>query len=92
MKPRHTVNSISKTLSLALAFGVVFSALVASGCSTTITPPLGSEQAEHAKRWCNGQATITIHTYVWGSHADRNCTDANGNTTTTRMLSNGLYD
>jgi hypothetical protein len=70
----------------------LFSTFAAAGCSTTITPPPGSEAAEHAKRWCNGQATVTMHAYVWGSYTDRICTDANGNSTTTRVISNGLYD
>ncbi len=38
------------------------------------------------------QCKVSSHAYPWGGYGDKICTDASGNTTTTRMVSGGLYD
>ncbi len=70
------MNTTAKALLLALA-------LVAVGCSASGALPQMPDGT---------QCKISGHAYPWGSYTDKICTDTSGNTTTTRVVSSGLYD
>lgn len=70
------VNIAAKTLLMALA-------IAAAGCSASAALPPTPDGT---------QCRISSHGYPWGTYGDKICTDTSGNTTTTRMVSSGLYD
>ncbi len=66
----------ARALALALS-------LAAAGCSSSAALPQMAD-GTHCK--------VSSHAYPWGAYGDKICTDASGNTTTTRVVSSGLYD
>ena len=71
------MNITAKALLLALAL------TAAAGCSASGAPI----------QMLNGtQCKASFHAYPWGAYGDKICTDASGNTTTTRTVQSGLYD
>ncbi len=70
------MNIVAKALVLA-------SALAATGCSASTALPQMPDGT---------QCKASSHAYPWGAYVDKICTDASGNTTTTRVGSSGLYD
>jgi hypothetical protein len=67
----------AKALLLALAL------MTAVGCSASGARP----QMPDGTR-----CKESTHGYPWGGYVDKICTDASGNTTTTRLGQSGLYD
>ena len=58
-------------------------ALAVAGCSASTAPTQMPDGT---------QCKVSSHAYPWGAYADKTCTDASGNATTTRVVSSGLYD
>jgi len=70
------MNITARALLLALA-------IAATGCSASTAPTQMPDGT---------QCKVSTHAYPWGGYADKTCTDTTGNTTTTRVVSSGLYD
>jgi len=71
------MNATAKALLLALAL------TAAAGCSASAALPQTPGGT---------QCKVSTHAYPWGAYSDKICTDTSGNTTTTRVVSSGLYD